>query len=69
MELVLTLSQIYQMEKESRGAGLEVYEACLESQDSYLLWFAENYGLESPFAPGRLEQVRATLEEGLADYL
>jgi oligoendopeptidase F len=61
--------QIYQMEKESRGAGLEVYEACLESQDSYLLWFAENYGLESPFAPGRLEQVRATLEEGLADYL
>lgn len=61
--------QIYQMEKASAGAGLTVYEACLESQDSYLLRFAEEYGLESPFAPGRLEQVRQTLEEGLADYL
>lgn len=61
--------QIYQMEKASAGAGLAVYEACLESQDSYLLRFAEEYGLESPFASGRLEQVRQTLEEGLADYL
>ena len=61
--------QIYQMEKESTGAGLRVYEDCLESEDSYLLWFTEEYGLESPFAPGRLEQVRATLEEGLKDYL
>ena len=61
--------QIYQMEKESAGAGLEVYESCLESQESYLLWFAEDYGLENPFAEGRLEQVRATLEAGLADYL
>ena len=61
--------QIYQMEKEAAGTGLKTYEACVKSQDSYLLWFAEEYGLESPFAPGRLEQVRATLEEGLADYL
>lgn len=61
--------QIYQMEKESAGAGLRTYELCIKSQDSYLLTFAEEYGLESPFAPGRLEQVRDTLQEGLADYL
>ena len=61
--------QIYQKEKVSEGAGLEVYETCLGSEDSYLLWFADNYGLDSPFAPGRLEQVKITLEEGLADYL
>lgn len=61
--------QIYQMEKESPGTGLRVYEDCLESEDSYLLWFTEEYGLESPFAPGRLEQVRGTLEEGLEKYL
>lgn len=61
--------QIYQMEKAAAGTGLKTYEACVKSQDSYLLWFTEEYGLESPFVPGRLEQVRATLEEGLADYL
>ncbi len=61
--------QIYQMEKESTGAGLRTYELCLKSQDSYLLAFAQEYGLESPFAPGRLEQARDTLQEGLADYL
>ena len=61
--------QIYQMEKESPGEGLRVYEDCLESEDTYLLWFTEEYGLESPFAPGRLQQVRETLEEGLEKYL
>ncbi len=61
--------QIYQMEKAEPGEGLRVYEDCLESQDTYLLWFVEEYGLESPFAPGRLEQVRDTLRQGLGDYL
>lgn len=61
--------QIYQQEKAETGAGLETFEACVESGDSYLLYFAETYGLESPFAEGRLTQVRQTLETELADYL
>ena len=61
--------QMYQLELEEPGAGLAVYDRCLESQESYLVYFAEQYGLEDPFAPGRLEQVRATLEKGLSDYL
>ena len=61
--------QIYQMEKETVGTGLAVYNRCLESQDSYLLQFTETYGLESPFADGRLETVRDTLQQGLSNYL
>lgn len=57
--------QIYQLELEQPGEGLAVYEACLESMDSYILTFAETYGLESPLAPGRLEKVKATLEQSL----
>lgn len=57
--------QMYQLEEQEAGAGLEIYTACLESMDSYIIYFAESYGLESPFAEGRLETVRATLEEGL----
>lgn len=57
--------QIYQLEKEEAGAGLEVYEKCLESVDSYIIGFAESYGLESPFEDDRLEKVKKTLEEGL----
>lgn len=57
--------QIYQMELQDSGTGLKVYESCLESMDSYIIGFAESYGLESPFAEGRLEKVRKTLEAGL----
>lgn len=47
--------QIYQRELESAGAGLSLYEQILSSQDSFLLTFAETYGLQSPFAEGRLQ--------------
>lgn len=57
--------QLYQMEKAEAGSGLKIYQQCLESQDSFLLYFAETYGLESPFAPGRLESVKKTLEQAL----
>ncbi len=57
--------QIYQLEKQEPGAGLRVYEQCLASEDSFIVDFAEYYGLESPFAPGRLEAVRKTMEEEL----
>lgn len=57
--------QLYQMEKAQSGAGLEAYERCLATQEQYFLAFAEENGLESPFAPGRLEAIRKTFEEEL----
>ena len=54
--------QIYQMELENHGAGLELYEQILPSQDSYLLAFAQTYGLQSPFAEGRLQEVAELLK-------
>ena len=57
--------QLYQMEKAPSGAGLEAYERCLATQEQYFLAFAEENGLESPFAPGRLEAIRKTFEEEL----
>lgn len=57
--------QMYQLELEEPGKGLEVYSECLTSMDSYIITFAESYGLESPFAPGRLEKVKKTMEESL----
>ena len=56
------------MEKESAGAGLAVYEKCLESYDSYLVWFTEQYGLENPLEESRVDLVRQTLEEELKAY-
>ena len=64
-----TAFQIYQLEREESGAGLAVYEQCVESMDSYLVEFAENYGLESPFRKGRSDEVLQTLEAELADYI
>lgn len=61
--------QIYQMELEDPGAGLALYQACLESQDESIEVFAQNYGLESPFAPGRIGYVAALFREQLQAYL
>lgn len=57
--------QIYQAELVEEGAGLALYEKSLESEESYLLYFAETIGLESPFAEGRLEAVAKTFQEAL----
>ena len=57
--------QLYQMEAEQSGAGLEAYERCLATQQEYFLAFVEENGLENPFAPGRLETIRKTFEEAL----
>ena len=54
--------QLYQLEKETPGAGLQCFEENLDTQESYFLAFLETAGLESPFAEGRLEQVKATFE-------
>jgi hypothetical protein len=41
---------------------LDCYTAHLHSQQAYLQAFLGEAGLESPFASGRLETVKATLE-------
>ena len=55
--------QLYQMEQTQAGSGLACYTANLASREAYFLEFLESAGLESPFASGRLESVRKTLEE------
>ena len=55
--------QLYQLEQETAGAGLALLEENLDTQANYFLEFLDSAGLESPFAPGRLTQVRETFEE------
>ena len=55
--------QIYQLELAEEGAGLALLQESLYSEESWLLYFAETYGLESPLAEGRVARVRQTLEE------
>lgn len=55
--------QIFQMELEDRGSGLDAYEQSLTTECYYFLEFVGEAGLESPFAPGRVGRVRDDLEE------
>lgn len=57
--------QVYQLEKQQAGAGLAIYQDILYSQDTYLVAFAQEYGLESPFEEGRLKGVANILESVL----
>jgi hypothetical protein len=57
--------QIYEKELQHKGSGLACLEANLASGQSYFLAFLEEAGLTSPFATGRLAQVRQTLEAAL----
>ena len=57
--------QLYQLEKEASGAGLAKYQENLDTQETYFLAFLESAGLESPFAEGRIQAVRETLEDVL----
>ena len=54
--------QIYQMEQESAGAGLDRLQTSLEIQQPYFLAFLQAAGLESPFAAGRIQSVKETLQ-------
>jgi len=47
--------QIYQKELEKSGAGLKLYQKCLQSNESRIIHFAQEYGLESPFEKGRAQ--------------
>lgn len=57
--------QLYQMEQEEKGSGLNLYQEQLSTEVGDLLAFLESAGLESPFAPGRMAAVRDTLAEAL----
>ncbi len=57
--------QIYQREQES-GNGLEIYRELLSlSAESSLLSMLEGAGMDSPFAPGRMEELAEFFDENL----
>ncbi len=49
--------QLYNMEQETAGAGLALYQQSLTTQQTSLLAFLEEMGLQSPFDTGRVTQV------------
>ncbi|MBQ8833845.1 MAG: hypothetical protein IJ001_02835 [Oscillospiraceae bacterium] len=55
--------QLYQLEQEQPGAGLAKLEDNLESEEYYFLSFLTAAQLESPFAEGRIKEVRETFEK------
>ena len=57
--------QLYQMELDEAGKGLACFEENLDTQSTYFMEFLEEAGLESPFAEGRVAQIRKTLEAAL----
>ena len=57
--------QLYQMELAEPGSGVACYNEALVSWTTTFLAFLEETGLESPFAPGRIQDVREMLENAL----
>ncbi len=53
--------QVFQLEEETPGAGMEKFLEMLPREYPDMLDTALNAGLESPFDPGRLEKVAATM--------
>ena len=58
--------QLYQMEQKEKGTGLALYEKELATEQTYFLEFLKEAGLESPFATGRVAEVKKTFEQVLA---
>ena len=58
--------QLYQLEQETPGVGLARYQENLGKEEYYFLAFLQGAGLESPFAPGRLNEVANTFAEILS---
>ena len=57
--------QIYEIELAEPGAGLALYEELLYSQESFLIAFAESYGLKDPMSPKRLGELDAFFQNSL----
>lgn len=54
--------QLYQMEQAEAGAGLRCYEENLATMQPNFLAFLAEAGLKSPFADGRVQEVKQTLQ-------
>lgn len=61
--------QIYQMELAEEGAGLALLDESMYTTEYTFMSYLDSVGLESPFAEGRMEAVRRTLEEALREQL
>lgn len=53
--------QLYQMEAAQSGSGLTCLQNSLGTTEAYFLAFLEEAGLDSPFADGRISNVKETL--------
>ena len=54
--------QIYQLELENPGAGLDCYLDNLDNEEGYFLAFLESAGLESPFTGGYVDDLAQTFQ-------
>lgn len=52
--------QLYEMELQAPGAGMRCYQKALSTGQTGLLSFVEEAGLTSPFAEGRVQEIRNT---------
>lgn len=57
--------QLYQMEKAQAGSGLICLRENMTTQQGYFLAFLREAGLKSPFADGRILEVKETLQSVL----
>lgn len=57
--------QIYELEQAEKGKGVACFEKNMTLSQPYILSFLDEAGLKSPFADGRLAQVRQTFENKL----
>lgn len=55
--------QIYELEQAQKGQGLECFVKNMTSNQPYILAFLTEAGLQSPFADGRLTQVKDTFSK------
>lgn len=55
--------QIFALEEEKAGQGLEKYREMLSRESGALMPAVESAGLQSPFTPGRIQQVLTCLRE------
>lgn len=53
--------QIFALELEEKGSGLEKYTEMINRDTGYILEAVETAGLESPFAPGSMKKIAETI--------
>ena len=57
--------QLYQMEKAQAGSGLTCLRNNMTTREAYFMAFLKEAGLKSPFANGRILEVKETLQSVL----